>query len=63
MLALLLIFGSVIGAQLGTIFGAKLRGEQLRVLLGLIVLAVGFKVAWTLVVTPLELFTLGAGGS
>lgn len=63
MLALLLIFGSVIGAQLGTIFGTKLRGEQLRVLLGLIVLAVGFKVAWTLVVTPLELFTLGAGGS
>ena len=53
----------MIGAQFGTIFGAKLRGEQLRVILGLIVLAVGAKVAWTLVVTPLEFFTLGAGVS
>jgi len=62
MLALLLVVGSVIGAQIGTMFGAKLRGEQLRALLGLIVLAVGAKVAWTLIATPAELFTIGAGG-
>lgn len=62
MLALLLVIGSVIGAQVGTIFGARLRGEQLRALLGLIVLAVGARVGWTLFATPGELFTFAAGG-
>ena len=62
MLALLLVAGSAIGAQVGTMFGTKLRGEQLRALLGLIVLAVGFKFAWALVVTPDEFYTIGTGG-
>jgi len=38
-LALLLISGGVVGAQLGVRAGAKLRGEQLRLLLALLVLA------------------------
>ena len=38
MLALALIVGGVIGAQLGADAGASLRGEQLRILLALIVL-------------------------
>jgi uncharacterized membrane protein YfcA len=62
LLAALLIFGSVIGAQVGGMFGSKLRGEQLRALLGLIVLGVGVKVAWTLIATPSELFTIGVVG-
>ncbi len=62
LLAALLIFGSVIGAQVGGMFGSKLRGEQLRALLGLIVLGVGVKVAWTLIATPSELFTIGVIG-
>ena len=62
MLALLLVVGAVIGAQLGTRVGAKLRGEQLRVLLGLMVLAVAIRVAWGLVATPAELYSLGLLG-
>ena len=62
-LALLLLTGGVIGAQLGTMFGAKLRAEQLRGLLGLLVLAVGFRVAYGLIVTPAELFTLADAGA
>jgi uncharacterized membrane protein YfcA len=62
LLAALLILGSVIGAQVGGIFGSRLRGEQLRALLGLIVLGVGAKVAWTLIATPSELFSIGVVG-
>ena len=58
-LALILMVGSVIGAQVGTIIGDRLRGEQLRALLGFIVLAVGLRVAWSLFATPAELFILG----
>ncbi|MEM8786612.1 MAG: sulfite exporter TauE/SafE family protein [Pseudomonadota bacterium] len=39
-LALLLLVGSVVGAQFGARAGVKLRGEQLRLLLALLVLAV-----------------------
>jgi uncharacterized membrane protein YfcA len=62
MLALLLVLGAVIGAQFGTAVGAKLRGEQLRALLGLIVLAVAIRVGWDLVATPAELFSIGLIG-
>jgi uncharacterized protein len=61
-LALLLLVGGVIGAQIGAIFGAKMRGEQLRILLGLIVLVVCGRVAYGLVVTPDDLFSLGRLG-
>jgi hypothetical protein len=42
--------------------GAKLRGEQLRVLLALIVLGVCLKLAFDLVVTPTEPFSFGGVG-
>ena len=58
-LALFLLIGGVIGAQIGARFSGKLRGEQLRILLGLIVLAVCARVAYGLVVTPEDLFSLG----
>ncbi|MGE0746978.1 MAG: sulfite exporter TauE/SafE family protein [Rhodospirillales bacterium] len=61
-LALILMVGGVIGAQIGTVFGTRLRGEQLRALLGLIVLGVGLRMAWSLFATPDDLFTLGGGG-
>jgi len=57
-LALLLLIGGVIGAQFGTIFGTRLRAEQLRGLLGLIVLAVCLRIAYDLVITPNDLFFL-----
>jgi uncharacterized membrane protein YfcA len=62
MLALLLVIGSVIGAQIGTSIGARLRGEQLRALLGLIVLAVGLRVAYDLVAVPPELYSFAVSG-
>ena len=62
-LALLLLVGGVIGAQLGAMFGTRLRGEQLRVLLGLIVLAVCGGVAYNLVAAPTDPFSLAGIGS
>jgi len=61
-LALLLVIGSVIGAQIGTRVGARLKGEQLRGLLGLLVLAVCLRVAWDLVVSPEDLYSLARVG-
>ena len=51
MLGLLLMIGSVAGAQYGARVGQKLRGEQLRGLLALLVLAVA-------IVRPTDLFSL-----
>ncbi len=62
MLALILMSSAVIGAQLGAKVGSKLPGEQLRVLLALMVLAMCVKLAWGLVATPSELFSFAAGG-
>ncbi|MDF2365667.1 sulfite exporter TauE/SafE family protein [Sneathiella sp.] len=62
MLALLLMSSSVVGAQIGTRFGTKLRGEQLRSLLALLVIIVCLKLAFDLVITPDDLYSLGAGG-
>jgi uncharacterized membrane protein YfcA len=58
-LALLLLLGAVVGAQFGTKVGSYLRGEQLRGLLALLVLAVCAKLAFDLVVTPIDPFSLG----
>ena len=57
-LALVLMVGGVIGAQFGARLGQKMRGEQLRALLALIVLAVGVRFAADLVITPQEFFSL-----
>lgn len=61
MLALLLIVGGVIGAQIGTGLGARLRAEQLRILLALLVLAVCGKLALDLFLRPAELYSLTPG--
>jgi uncharacterized membrane protein YfcA len=57
-LALVLLVGGVIGAQIGTRWGAKLRGEELRLLLALIVLAVAAKLVFDLTVRPDNLFSI-----
>ncbi|MBO0332314.1 sulfite exporter TauE/SafE family protein [Sneathiella sp. CAU 1612] len=62
MLALLLMSSSVVGAQIGTRLGTKLRGEQLRGLLALLVIIVCLKLAFDLVITPVDLYSLGEGG-
>lgn len=58
MLALLLIIGGVIGAQFGTRVGVRLKAEQLRILLSLLVLLVAVKIAYDLLATPSELFSI-----
>ena len=59
-LALLLLIGGVIGAQIGTRAGSFLRGEQLRGLLALVVLGVCARMLFDLVVTPNDLFSLAS---
>ena len=61
-LALLLLLGGVVGAQIGVRIGPKLKAEQMRVLLALLVLIVCAKMGYDLVRTPDELFTTGWGG-
>ena len=58
-LALLLLTGGVIGAQIGTRWGSRLRGEQLRGLLALIVLVVCGKLLFDLVGTPVDRYSIG----
>jgi uncharacterized membrane protein YfcA len=62
MLALLLMIGGVAGAQYGARAGQRLRGEQLRAMLAILVLLVALRLAYTLFVVPDELFTLAIGG-
>lgn len=57
-LALILMVGGVIGAQFGARVGAHVRGEQLRAMLALLVLAVGIRFLVDLVQTPADLFSL-----
>lgn len=58
-LALLLLTGGVIGAQIGVRMGSRLQGEQLRILLALMVIGVCAKLAYDLVALPPDLFSLG----
>ncbi len=58
-LALLLLFGSVIGAQIGTRLGAKLQGDALRLMLALLVVGVGLKLTLDLFSAPVDIYVLG----
>lgn len=62
-LALFLMVGGVIGAQFGAQAGQRLRGEQLRALLAVMVLAVCLRLAFGLVAEPDELFILKSAGA
>jgi hypothetical protein len=55
-----LIVGGVIGAQLGVGFSERLKAEQLRALLALLVIAVAVRMALGLVVPPSFPYTLDA---
>ncbi|MDR3526880.1 MAG: sulfite exporter TauE/SafE family protein [Rhizomicrobium sp.] len=60
-LALVLILGGVFGVQFGVRAGAKLRGEELRLLMALLVLAVAVGLFYQLVVRPEDVYSLAAG--
>ena len=57
-LALMLMIGGVIGAQFGAQVGQKLKGEELRALLAILVLAMCGKIAFDLIIQPSELFAI-----
>jgi len=60
-LAILLLLGSTVGAQVGAVFGRKLKGEQLKVILATIVLAVTVKIIFDLTLTPSLFLSMGGG--
>ncbi len=62
-LALVLIAGGVIGAQIGVRIGARLRGEQLRLMLALMVIAVALRLFFGLVARPHELYSIASGST
>jgi uncharacterized membrane protein YfcA len=58
-LTLLLLAGGVAGAQFGAALGTRLRGEETRALLGLLVLAVAGSLLWDLLRPPPSPFVMG----
>jgi uncharacterized membrane protein YfcA len=57
-LAILLMGGGVIGAQFGAAAGGRLKGEQLRLLLAVLVLVMGMRMAWSLFAAPPETYSI-----
>lgn len=60
-LALVLIVGGVIGAQMGVRAGQNIDGRQFRLLLALLILAVGARFLADIVVRPVEPFSVVRG--
>ena len=60
LLSMPLIVGGVIGAQYGVGFAERLKAEQLRAGLALLVLAVAVRMAMGLVVHPADVFSIEA---
>ena len=58
LLAVLLLTGAVIGAQFGSKYSVRMKGEQLRALLALLVLGVCVKMIFDLTVMPADLYSL-----
>ena len=60
-LALLLLLGSTIGAQLGAKVSDRLNADQMKVILAMMVLLVMVQMVYGLVVNPELLFSVGGG--
>lgn len=60
-LALILVVGGAVGAQFGVRMASRLKGEHLRLLLALLVLAVALRLLIGLVLTPDDLYSLAVG--
>lgn len=58
LLAVLLLTGAVIGAQFGSRYSVRMKGEQLRALLALLVLGVCVKMLFDLTTAPDDLYSL-----
>jgi uncharacterized membrane protein YfcA len=60
-LAFLLVVGGVVGVQMGVRVGSQMRGEQLRALLAILVVAVALRLFIGLVTTPGDIYSIVAG--
>ena len=58
LLAFLLVIGGVVGAHYGARVGAKLRGEELRAALAILILAIAIRVAVGLILPPDHIYSL-----
>jgi hypothetical protein len=61
-LALVLMVGGVIGAQFGARSAHNMPAEKLRLLLGLLILSVGFRFGYDLITRPENLYSIRALG-
>ncbi|MCA6245332.1 MAG: sulfite exporter TauE/SafE family protein [Phenylobacterium sp.] len=59
----LLVLGGVFGAQLGARASSRFRAEELRILLALIILAIGLSMGLRLILTPGDPFVLLPAGA
>jgi len=57
-LALALVLGSIFGTQFGARAGAHMKGEQLRLVLALVVVGVAIKMGLGLFITPEHIFSM-----
>ncbi len=60
-LAAILMLGGVVGAQLGARLGAGLKSEQIRGILGAILIVASLRFLWDIVIPPQEQYVLGGG--
>ncbi|MEJ2215982.1 MAG: sulfite exporter TauE/SafE family protein [Gemmatimonadota bacterium] len=60
-LALVLLLGSVVGAQLGAVVSKRLKADQLKILMAIIVLVVTAKMFFSLLATPSFLLSYAGG--
>jgi uncharacterized membrane protein YfcA len=60
-LALFLLLGSVVGAQIGALVSKRLKADQLKILMAIIVLAVTVKMFLGLLITPHLLLSYAGG--
>jgi uncharacterized membrane protein YfcA len=58
MLAGILVLGGVLGAQFGAGAGSRLKGEELRTVLALLIIAIAARLLVSLVLTPSDIYSL-----
>ena len=58
LLAVLLLAGAVVGAQFGSKYSVRMKGEQLRALLAIMVLGVCIKILVDLITKPTDLYSI-----
>ena len=61
-LAVLLMIGGVIGVQYGSRIGARLRYDQLRLFISLLIVGMALRFGWELVSPPVDVYSLALPG-